>query len=369
MGKDGRSMISSAHLGATWTAGGVAETKWVPAVANHGGGYTYRLCKIQKDPMEMDEDCFQNGQLEFFGEYSWIEIGGKRNRIKAMQTTSGTHPRGSQWRKNPIPLCKNMGENDKCSTGPMFAPPRGVDDPNFVAPVGMCGLASKCKDARVIDKLKVPDVAAGEYILSWRWDCEQTPQVWLSCSRIRIIRPNRSGPATRLPSPKDEGPPEPTEPPIPDEIEPACTPASSGKCLENGKVDHDCCAIKGTAGCAGGFSGGSTNQECWRGKFGDRTYIAHKTCCRAAKEQEELLQASAAEVRRSPQSHALPSADPQRTASENDSSSDHLLPELHSMQQQKFVDASSTLNNVEMHLPVTGADLLGAHLNLIDLNE
>ena len=37
------------------------------------------------------------------------------------------------------------------------------------------------------DKLVVPDIEAGEYSLSWRWDCEQTPQVWNSCADISIV--------------------------------------------------------------------------------------------------------------------------------------------------------------------------------------
>ena len=37
------------------------------------------------------------------------------------------------------------------------------------------------------DKLTVPsDLEAGEYSLSWRWDCEQTPQVWNSCADVSI---------------------------------------------------------------------------------------------------------------------------------------------------------------------------------------
>ena len=37
------------------------------------------------------------------------------------------------------------------------------------------------------DRVKVPeDLDEGEYVLSFRWDCEQTPQVWNSCSNILI---------------------------------------------------------------------------------------------------------------------------------------------------------------------------------------
>jgi len=36
------------------------------------------------------------------------------------------------------------------------------------------------------DKVNVPN-KPGKYSLSWRWDCEQTPQVWNSCADIVIV--------------------------------------------------------------------------------------------------------------------------------------------------------------------------------------
>merc|ERR1711879_146109 len=40
---------------------------------------------------------------------------------------------------------------------------------------------------QMIDKLEVPeDLPKGNYQLSWRWDCEQTPQVWNSCADIIV---------------------------------------------------------------------------------------------------------------------------------------------------------------------------------------
>ena len=34
--------------------------------------------------------------------------------------------------------------------------------------------------------LILKDLAPGEYVLSWRWDCEQTPQVWNSCADVTV---------------------------------------------------------------------------------------------------------------------------------------------------------------------------------------
>ena len=39
----------------------------------------------------------------------------------------------------------------------------------------------------IIDQVQVPaDLMPGDYVLSFRWDCEQTPQVWSACSSIKI---------------------------------------------------------------------------------------------------------------------------------------------------------------------------------------
>ena len=39
----------------------------------------------------------------------------------------------------------------------------------------------------VEDVVLVPEsLAAGEYVLSWRWDCEHSSQVWNSCADITL---------------------------------------------------------------------------------------------------------------------------------------------------------------------------------------
>ena len=40
----------------------------------------------------------------------------------------------------------------------------------------------------IMDEVMVPEnIEPGDYVLSFRWDCEQTPQVWNACSSIRIL--------------------------------------------------------------------------------------------------------------------------------------------------------------------------------------
>lgn len=37
----------------------------------------------------------------------------------------------------------------------------------------------------IMDEVKVPS-NPGKYYLQWRWDCEQSPQIWNSCADIVI---------------------------------------------------------------------------------------------------------------------------------------------------------------------------------------
>lgn len=41
----------------------------------------------------------------------------------------------------------------------------------------------------IVDKLRLPsDLKPGHYLLSWRWDCEETAQVWMVRERARLVR-------------------------------------------------------------------------------------------------------------------------------------------------------------------------------------
>ena len=44
-----------------WVAGGVAEVGW-GIIANHGGGYSYRLCR-RAEGEALTEECFQQMPL------------------------------------------------------------------------------------------------------------------------------------------------------------------------------------------------------------------------------------------------------------------------------------------------------------------
>jgi hypothetical protein len=196
-GDDGRDLKQT--IPTTWPIGSIQEVAWSIA-ANHGGGYAVRLCPIDAD---LTEDCFQSNHLSFHGDSSWIKLGGsdKRVEIRANRTTTGTHPSGSQWTKVPIPSCGGKyGGGLGCDAGcaePQFPSPvpglwgngqrNGCAgcDPDAASPYSQ-PICQKEMAYEIIDKVKVPNLQPGRYVLSFRWDCEQTPQIWSQCSDIEI---------------------------------------------------------------------------------------------------------------------------------------------------------------------------------------
>jgi hypothetical protein len=45
---------------------------------------------------------------------------------------------------------------------------------------------------RIVDRVHVPTgLAPGAYVLGWRWDAEESNQVWSSCSDVQIVAPRR----------------------------------------------------------------------------------------------------------------------------------------------------------------------------------
>jgi hypothetical protein len=197
---------------ATWESGSVVEAGWA-IYANHGGGYAYRLCK-KVDGQELTEECFQQTHLNFATDTTEVRRT-KSNAsvfINATTTSVGTYPAGSQWRRNPVPMC-NCDQGIRCQGASASARallggkggkgtqaqaypnaygvhdercPTGVQfEPLFDLGYGT-GLAPHTLDFTMVDKLQLPELEAGEYSLSWRWDCEETPQVWNSCADVLI---------------------------------------------------------------------------------------------------------------------------------------------------------------------------------------
>ena len=175
-----------------WKRGTQQEVAW-GILANHGGGYSYRLCKLPKDGIRgLTEACFQKTPLKFVGNTQWAQYGtDPRTRVEfpAVRTDKGTFPLGSQWTKNPIPACNGgdggfFSRSGNCTTGTQFPPPK----PDLYGfGVNYFGTAETFKFS-IVDKVYVPDdLESGDYVLSFRWDTEQTPQVWNTCASISLI--------------------------------------------------------------------------------------------------------------------------------------------------------------------------------------
>lgn len=195
-----------------YKAGEVIEVSWGIA-ANHGGGYQYRLCPADED---ITEECFQKMPIPFATSQTKIYYtdGSRKSfTIPAVDASTGTSPKGSTWRRNPIPGCNcdlgfscsersNMTtpyEHDPdaptkyrahgCTTGLQF--PLAWDD--GYGQGGSClypvGTTKPCDPFRfnMVDSVQVPkDATPGQYILGFRWDCEQTSQVWTQCADVTI---------------------------------------------------------------------------------------------------------------------------------------------------------------------------------------
>jgi len=147
----------------TWSRGRRATVTWASR-AQHGGGYAYRLCKIPQGGIsEINEKCFQSGHLKFVGQKTWVAKNPPKGKkqiknwiaLNAIRTKKGTYPPRSQWTKITLPPGQKANE--------------------YV-------------DWAFKDIVRVPkNITPGKYILSWRWDCENTPQVWSSCANINIV--------------------------------------------------------------------------------------------------------------------------------------------------------------------------------------
>jgi hypothetical protein len=173
--------------------------------------------------------------------------GAPRLEIPLVKTSEGTYPPGSEWARNPVPACNFCDQSD-CGdplmmpnwTDPSGQFPEGAhnityyggrewiksvrcgvicagEDANetFVNSTGhyltsgqLCGDDTQFPEAfpgvsgfvmnatyldrsidafSIVDWLTVPlDLEPGPYLLSWRWDCEQSPQIWQNCADIQI---------------------------------------------------------------------------------------------------------------------------------------------------------------------------------------
>lgn len=193
---DAGSALPRGPPAAVWRAGDSPEVGWT-VMANHGGGYAYRLAPADAP---LTENTFRKLPLAFDGP-SALRWDGDRaadmrfdSAARGWQVSTGTVPAGSSWRKNPIP--SGLWERE----GPTFRP---VCDESAACVRGYStgGAAQgECRcsgwsnggpllpNVEVVDRVALPaSLSPGRYVLQWRWDCEESDQVWASCSDVQVV--------------------------------------------------------------------------------------------------------------------------------------------------------------------------------------
>jgi len=182
--------------GAVWKAGSTVEAIW-NVRANHGGGYIYRLCPLAS---ELTEACFRDTPMAFAGHSSLMMANGTMLPLASTFVESWAHGTAATWQMLPIPM-----SHDYCKAGAAAAPAcaannnaPGLPFPSQcgdACPEGGCpGLSQgNCSgewlsNITMYDQLKVPEgLLPGAWVLSFRWDCESSAQVWQQCADVTIV--------------------------------------------------------------------------------------------------------------------------------------------------------------------------------------
>mmetsp|Transcript_90319 Transcript_90319/g.170273 ORF Transcript_90319/g.170273 Transcript_90319/m.170273 type:complete len:368 (+) Transcript_90319:12-1115(+) len=180
VGDLGSKVLPYMPSGTVWMAGEMVKTAWT-INANHGGGYQYRLCPRWE---ELTEECFQRLPVPFAGlQQLQFKHRSALHTINGTYVSEGTSPAGSTWVKNPIPISPVE-----------FPPPCQEEDPYYPYPVPQDKIwPTRCwgdfpSHTMIIDWLRLPsDIVPGEYVLGWRWDGEQSAQIWSACADVTIV--------------------------------------------------------------------------------------------------------------------------------------------------------------------------------------
>jgi len=181
LGDKGSAVLPYRPTGVVWKRGGVGKPTWYLR-ANHGGGYSYRLCKYAAG-VNVTEECFQQTPLDFTMESRIVWRNGSSVPFAPTLLSKGTFPEGSMWAMNPLPTATEYPPPCAHPGGPVRAPTaynRWGKNPTDCS--GTWPTTLYIEDTVVIPQ----NIEPGEYVLGWRWDCEETTQIWQSCSDITI---------------------------------------------------------------------------------------------------------------------------------------------------------------------------------------
>lgn len=235
MGDLGSHVLPPTELGkiASWAVGSTPRVAWGMRF-NHGGGYQYRLCPLEKMPCT--EEDYQRMPLDFVRDaHAIMWNNGTLYPINGMfvdESVCTVIPKGSTWARNPIPRIHtdNIGmafvgkclqqrgpPGETCSQEGAPWCPAKEDCQQFPSPCpkldkgwymgntthmptwnpepfppdgnmheGWC--SGDWTLGMISDKIVIPkDIKPGRYVLSWRMDCEETAQVWSSCADVNIV--------------------------------------------------------------------------------------------------------------------------------------------------------------------------------------
>jgi len=213
---------------ATYRAGDIIDVEWcVSTNADHGGSYSYRLCTDESivakyidpnyTPNENDhaemEECFQRGIL------SCQDVPGQNCRVHPSCEGGMECMQASSWFHCEPHMSLGGGS---CSA---------------VGQIGACN-AHNGGGSLIKDRVRLPDnFASNHTLIGFRWDCQQTGQLWLHCADVKILQ-NNGQPA----------PPTPAPAPTPEPPTPAPTPAGQCSVADSDRTD---CGFSGIdeAGC------------------------------------------------------------------------------------------------------------------------
>ena len=100
--------------------------------------------------------------------------GGSEIFFNATEVSEGVIPKGYAWRRTPIPISGGHAGIPGPVNVPSFPPPCTnhswcIDDQD-----GRTAVHDLYRAPEIVDFVKIPpDLPAGDYLLGWRWDCEQ----------------------------------------------------------------------------------------------------------------------------------------------------------------------------------------------------
>ena len=137
----------------------------------------------------LTEECFRKGHLAFEGPQTLRWSDGSEEVINGTYVSEGTTPPGSMWAMNPLPAQPTADFPPPCKAGtsPPVRAPMAVGQ--YGTNPGPCA-GNWPTTVTILDTVRVPrDTPPGEYVLSWRWDCELTAQVWNACADITVAAP------------------------------------------------------------------------------------------------------------------------------------------------------------------------------------